>query len=275
MHLINVGWNRVHVHLDWQTLEAWMDTADTPTFLAWEGQRLLGAISGAPPLGDASWLRLVVIAEDVDVMAVLMPLWAQLRGHLIQIGVRDVGVLLLQPWLGTYLEDLGFEYMEPIVTLQREGWDFPSPLRADVRVRHADVREVPSVIEVDHGAFGNLWQMTASGMREAVRNSSSFTVAELPDSNKRGWQMVGYQITTPHLGAAHLARLGVLPNLQGGGIGGVLLGELIESMLKRGILSLSVNTQSTNVKSRRLYERYGFVPTGLDMPYWKASLVGA
>ncbi len=275
MNLINIGWSSVHIHLDWQTLDEWLDTADTPTFLVWQNQRLLGVMSGAPPREGTSWLRLVVVAEDADTALILGRLWEGLRAQLVTMGVHEVAVLLLQPWLSAYLGALDFKFVEPIITLERQGWEFPTPLRDDVRVRHADPREVPHIIEVDHAAFGPLWQMSLTGMREAVRNSSSFTVAELiePDGKpKAGEALVGYQITTPHMGAAHLARLGVRPAVQGGGIGGAILSELIESLLKRGIFSLSVNTQSSNIQSRRLYERYGFTLTGLNMPYWKATL---
>ncbi len=80
--------------------------------------------------------------------------------------------------------------------------------------------------------------------------------------------MVGYQLSTLYRDGLHLARLATLPEVQGQGIGGVLLGQLIDQFARRGVLSVTVNTQRSNLQSQRLYQRYGFDLTGLDMDVW-------
>ncbi|MCC7207722.1 MAG: GNAT family N-acetyltransferase, partial [Anaerolineae bacterium] len=114
--------------------------------------------------------------------------------------------------------------------------------------------------------FGPLWQMHPSAMRHAARDSGSFTIAE--------WNghPVGYQLTTTHYRNAHLARLAVTPRVQGVGVGGALLSHLIDSLARRGIASLSVNTQGTNMRSLNLYRMYGFTPNGNNIPCWTARL---
>jgi ribosomal protein S18 acetylase RimI-like enzyme len=258
---------RQHLHLDWQTVDDWIDDTEVPVFLAWDDDdRLVGAIAASAPMGRASWLRLTAIDDDVDAGGIFSELWHTLRAELLNMAVTEVGVLVLRPWLTPYLEAHGFQYTEDIITMRREESPIPDPLGVDVAIRRANLEEVPQVLEIDHAAFGPMWQLSFQSLRQAARLSASFTVAEY------NGQMVGYQLTTQHYEGAHLARLATLPALQGMGIGGLLLGEMIKQFHRRGIDTISVNTQETNMQSRRLYERYGFRPSGLDMPYWAVTI---
>lgn len=267
LNLVNDGRCRLHVHLDWQTLEDWIDGPNVPMYLGWHEQALIGVLAAAPPQADTSWLRLIAIDDDADPDAVLRDLWSLLRIHLRAASVREVGALLLQPWLRPHLEGIGFAHREHIVTLERAGQDAPPPLRQDVYIRHTDVRDVPLAIQVDHAAFAPMWQMSLASIRQAVREAASFTIAEL------GGAVVGYQISTLHRHTGHLARLAVVPSVQGSGVGGALISELVASFSRRGVTTISVNTQESNVRSRGLYTRYGFVPTGRDIAYWSALIL--
>jgi ribosomal-protein-alanine N-acetyltransferase len=267
LNLVNDGRCRLHVHLDWQTLEDWIDGPNVPMYLGWHEQTLIGILAAAPPQADTSWLRLIAIDDDADADAVLRDLWLLLRIHLRAASVREVGALLLQPWLRPHLEGIGFAQREHIVTLERAGLEAPPPLRRDVHIRHTDVRDVPLAIQVDHAAFAPMWQMSPASIRQAAREAASFTIAEL------GGAVVGYQISTLHRHTGHLARLAVVPGVQGSGVGGALISELVASFSWRGVTTISVNTQESNVRSRSLYTRYGFVPTGRDIAYWSALIL--
>lgn len=266
LNLVNDGRCRLHTHLDWQLIEEWLDMPDTPVFLGWQESRLVGVIAASPPLDGASWLRLAAVDEYASVEVALPELWTALRERLHALGVAELAALVMQSWLGGQLGALGFEYREHIVTLHRDGIDAPAPLRTDVRIRPADVRDVETTLGIDHAAFGPLWRMHPAAMRFAARESGSFTIAEL------NGHPVGYQLTTTHYRNAHLARLAVIPRIQGGGVGGALLGHLIDSLARRGIASLSVNTQGSNTRSLNLYRCYGFTPNGNNIPCWTARL---
>ena len=96
--------------------------------------------------------------------------------------------------------------------------------------------------------------------------ASSFRVAELDR------RIVAYQLSTLYRDGGHLARLATLPEVQGTGIGGALLGDLIEQFNRRGIHGLTVNTNESNVQSLRLYRRYGFELTGMNMDVWSVNI---
>jgi ribosomal-protein-alanine N-acetyltransferase len=257
---------RLHIHLDWTTVDEWINDPDTPIVLAWLDEKLVGAIAASPPIQQSSWLRLLVVAEHIDIDEIVSELWNALKAQLDASGVTQLGVLVLRPWLEPHLVRLGFSRHETIVTLRRQGKLMPDPLRSDLKIRHVDWREVPQVIEIDQAAFGPLWQLTLGGLRQAARISSSFAVAEL---NHR---IVGYQLSTLYRDGLHLARLATLPDLQGQGVGGVLLSEMISQFVKRGVFSVTVNTQQSNHQSQRLYQRYGFEFTGLNMEVWAITL---
>jgi [ribosomal protein S18]-alanine N-acetyltransferase len=257
---------RLHIHLDWTTVDEWISDPDMPIVLAWLDEELVGAIASSPPIEQASWLRLLAIHEEVDLDEILDQLWGALRAQLTAAGVRQFGALVLRPWLQPGLERLGFGQYETIVTLRRQGKQVPDPLRTDIQIRSVDWREVSKVIEIDHAAFGPLWRLTAGALRQAARISSSFAVAELDH------QIIGYQLSTLYRDGLHLARLATLPDLQGKGVGGALLGQMIAQFVKRGVTSVTVNTQQSNLQSQRLYQRYGFEFTGLDMDVWTIAL---
>ncbi len=258
--------DRLHIHLDWQTVDEWIGSRDALIFLAEHDRKLIGVIGASSPLNASSWLRLLALGEDVDPDVLLASLWRPLRSALVEMGVAEIAVLILYPWLLPHLQRLGFAYHEEIVTLRREGTQMPPPLRADVTVRRADWRESALVQDIDHAAFDPIWQLDEATLRQAARMAYSFTIAELDGKN------VGYQISTMYDDGVHLARLATLPEVQGMGVGGVLLGDMIERFLRRGIQVATVNTQRSNQQSQRLYQRYGFDFTGLDMPVWSLRL---
>ena len=256
----------LHIHLDWSSVDEWLSDSDTPIFLAFQDRILVGAMAGSPALDGSAWLRLIALSHRVDTDSLLAALWPVLKADLVTKGINEVAVLALRPWIVPHIGQLGFTFRDSIVTLRRESKDVPPPLRSDVKVRNADWREAPTVAGVDHAAFSSIWQLSSSSLQQAARSSSSFTVAELDN------HIVGYQISTLYRDGAHLARLATLPAVQGTGIGGVLLTELIQYFIRRGVYSVSVNTQQTNTKSLRLYQRFGFDFTGLNMDVWSSSL---
>src|SRR5438552_3915583 len=258
--------DRLHLHLDWNTVDEWLGEPETPLFLAWQDRTLVGAMAAAPALEHSTWLRLAVIGEEADVNRVFEALWDSLKADLIAKGLREIAVLLLRPWIAEYVGRLGFAPRETIVTLRRDGAAMPQPLRTDIKVRGAEWRELPRIVEVDHAAFRAIWQLTPTSLRQAARMSTSFRVAELDR------QIVAYQLSMQYHDGGHLARLATLPNLQGTGIGGALLGDMIEQFLRRGVHSVTVNTNESNTQSLHLYRRYGFELTGMNMDVWALNM---
>lgn len=262
---------RVHTHLDWHESTHWIDQNPNLVRLAWlDSGRLAAMMAASEPMDGTSWLRIIASADSLSARAVLQPLWVALADDLREHGVHTVYVLILSDWLQPVVEHaLEFKYCEEIITLRRAGPNLPpyNPNSTGAPViRNAEREDMAAMVAVDHVAFQAPWQLTRSDLRQAQRIAASVTVA------LHGEQIVGYQLSTLFRQSAHLARLAVLPQAQGTGVGSALVDHMTRYFLRRSVRSITVNTQLSNHRSQRLYERYGFQRNGYDLGVWRAAL---
>ncbi|MEQ8672826.1 MAG: GNAT family N-acetyltransferase [Aggregatilineales bacterium] len=257
--------SRLHTHLDWHDVNTWMDTFDVPIRLAWSGEKLIGIMAASTPMSGTVWLRVIAIEDDSPPRPLLHTLWESMREFLKGVGVHTVAVLLINEWLAGYVPQMGFSYEEDIITLRRDGHSLPQSADYDVNIRPASQSDIRRMTEVDQLAFVPPWQLTFDDVRHAHRMAATCNVAYIDN------ETVGYQLSTRFKQTGHLARLAVLPEIQGHGIGSALLDDLIRYFLARNITTITVNTQSTNIRSQRVYKRYGFRRNGYDLPVWMAS----
>jgi ribosomal-protein-alanine N-acetyltransferase len=262
---------RRHLHLDWRTLEAWLPN---PALCCWviHGRNTVQAVMGAtihtPPEGPAvAWLRFIVPASQTDDDPSLEALWEALAADLRGRGVGLVGVLLLDGWIDHLLTGWGFAEDNAVISMaRRRGW-LPDPPTPPLTIREMQgPAELDEIVRLDHAAFGPLWQYSRDTLAAAQRQSATFTRLE------REGELIGYQLSTEHIGSAHLARLAVLPAELGHGYGGLLTGEMARFFAKRGIELITVNTQEDNIRSQRLYARLGFRIIGQRAPVWTLAL---
>src|SRR6185369_15396972 len=125
-------------------------------------------------------------------------------------------------------------------------------------IRLNEPGDLAAILAVDNHAFTPPWQMERDELRAAVRISACCTVAE------RDGELIGYQLSTLYFDGAHLARLAVVPETQGIGMARALLIDLLRRFERRGVRTMTVNTQSSNTRSQRLYIGFGFERTGYD-----------
>lgn len=256
----------VHTHLDWHDTDSWLETQTSPIRLAWQGGRLTGILAFSEPLNHMAWVRLAAVQDYTDHQAVLRALWEAAVDELRERQVRQVALLAIHDWIGRYAPALGFEYVEDVITLARSGPDIPAALPNRLVIRPAEQADLERMAVVDQMAFAPPWQLRLEELQVALRAAASCTVGVLDGT------IVGYQLSTMYFDGAHLARLAVLPDVQGRGLGGALLGDVIRRFSRRGIFSMTLNTQASNQRSQRLYARYGFRPNGHNLPYWVVTL---
>lgn len=256
-----------HVHLDWYKAAHWLESSNALVHLAWYEGRLVGIMGAAKPLNHTSWLRLVAVDGRYTPLAILQPLWKSIGTQLYQAGVKSVSILLINNWLARHLPDLGFGYLEDVVTMYRGKRLLPpfDPL-TESTIRLAYNEDLPEIAMIDQTAFAPPWQLSTDELYQALRLSAICTVAEA------NGKMIGYQLSTRHHASAHLARLAVLPQTQSRGIGSLLVYDLLRRFLKRGVKSFTVNTQESNLRSQHIYERFEFYRNGFDLPVWQAIL---
>lgn len=256
----------VHTHLDWHETDQWLEAQSGAIRLAWQGSRLAGLMALSSPLNETCWIRLAAVQENLDRAAVLKALWTDLLPEVRGWGVRSVSLLAVRDWITDDAPALGFHFVEDIITMARYGQQLPDPRPNTLFIRTAEPRDLPEMTQVDHAAFRAPWQLAPDELRQAYRIAASCTVA-LHEGT-----LVGYQLSTLYFDGSHLARLAVMPYLQGKGVGGALLGEALGRFFRRGVYSMTLNTQASNTQSQHLYRRFGFRPNGYDLPYWSASV---
>jgi len=253
---------RVHTHLDWQTIHEYLLSEPPNLWVAHRDGHLVGTLGLSEPINRTCWIRVLAVVDNEDVNTVLRALWEAIMPYLSAMQMQTVAVLLMRDWVRLWANSLGFAYTEDIVTLRYYRRQPPPAPETTVTIHPVEYDQLPQVHAVDDEAFSDPWRMTPQEIRLGVRTSAYSTIA------RADGDIVGYQIATTHGLNGHLARLGVRPGYQGRGIGGALVHDMIARFHDLGIHSITVNTQDSNVRSQRLYERYGFTRNGYDLPVW-------
>jgi ribosomal-protein-alanine N-acetyltransferase len=259
---------QVHIHLDWYTIEQWLEN-DEIIRLAWDDHHLVGVMGAAPPLNGTSWVRLILLRDRAPSRTTLHALWDSTRKALLPVGAQSAWLLLSNDSLSDDIRALGFEQDEWVVTLRRQGTDFPEPVTTPVVIHPLELDNLEPAVFVDHHAFAPPWQLDAPDLYQAVRQADSATVAIIDG------KIIGYQLSTRYRETGHLARLAVMPDQQGKGVGGALLRQMLGGFLRKQVSTVTVNTQLSNTQSQRLYEYYGFRRNHFDLPVWKYALDGS
>ncbi len=259
-----------HLHLDWRSLEEWLPN---PNLRCWvthsDGsiQSIMGATlhlpQGAP---GVAWLRCILPAPTGEVLP-LDRLWEALRADLRSHGVGQVAIMALDDWVGSLAARWRFSRTNAVITLRRMQGEIPSPPSPPLRIRKvATGSDLDEVARLDSLAFEPLWQYSRETLAIAQQQAATFTVLE------EGADLLGYQLSTQHVGSGHLARLAIRPDVQGRGLAALLVGDMLRFMHDRNIRTVTVNTQEDNIRSQRLYVRLGFEFTGHKVPIWTIDL---
>lgn len=192
--------------------------------------------------------------------------------------VRDLGAALTvmveidETRRPSFYEHCGFQHLEKVVTFDLDR----SVVRRiscteQLRFLRADPRD-PATMEIllaiDHAAFPWIWW-------NSTQEFDAYAVAEgvhiylgLDDG-----EPVSYTGFTSFPSWGHLDRIAVSPALQGRGYGLQTLAFSVERMLELGSRKIGLSTQSDNLRSQQLYQRYGFVRTASnDYDLWGDTL---
>lgn len=241
----------VHRHLDWRSPLEWLGSH--PYLILERNQRLEGVLACPPDSPETAWLRLFAVDSHVDAQEAWQVLWPAAQQTLAaQPGLRACA-LALQPWLAVLLRDSGFMHTNDVIMMI---WDAGSllglPRPKPCRLRGMLLEDLDAVHQIDQRAFSPEWRNSRSDLEFAFMQSAAATVALEEE------QLVGYQLSTAGPMGGHLARLAVLPEFQGRGLGYALVRHVLGEFSQRGASHVTVNTQSDNLASQALYHKAGF-----------------
>lgn len=249
----------VHRHLDWRSSLEWLGE---PEFWILEDEGKTQAVFACPPDPPlAAWVRLFASSANIN----LDTAWYHLMSHALQQPKLQPPVTLaaiaLHDWFERLLIRQGWNIHQQIITLSWNG-NLPATQHqlSNAILRPILPDDIPAVTRIDNLAFEPLWQLSELGMKQAYEQSAFATLMEIEG------QIVAYQISTATSFSAHLARLAVLPELHGKGIGYELVYDLLKHLNRLNIWTVTVNTQHDNHSSQALYQRLGFSFTGDQFP---------
>lgn len=257
---------RVHRHLDWREPLDWL--GEQPFLLLENAQnRLLAALAAPPSPPEVAWVRLFAVHSQTEPQHAWHALWQQALQNLrTSSPAQVVAAIPMLYWFRELLKKEHFEHTHDVVMLHCEPalTAQPPTLPADIVLRPLNFDDLPHVVIIDQQAFPRLWRASFDDLTRAYQQAAVATVVTDLAGN-----LLGYQISTAHLMGAHLARLAVLPTMQGCGIGRALVQDLLMRFRERGTTSVTVNTQHNNVASLRLYQNLGFTLTGERFPVYE------
>jgi ribosomal-protein-alanine N-acetyltransferase len=253
----------LHRHLDWRSPLEWLGA---PFYWALEeGRHITAALACPIEVAGIAWVRLFVYSGRWSPENAWSMLWDTARGEIAKAGGAKVAAITMHHWFQDVLAANGFENRQQIVMLEWHGFASQHWMVREapgIQIRKMNVSDLQSVMQTDHASFDPLWHNSLDTIERAYAQALYATVAESTDG------IIGYQMTTGHKQRAHLARLAVNPNMQGQGIGQMLVGDLYTKLTHSGIPRLSVNTQSDNASSLSLYKKMGFTRTGEEYPVY-------
>lgn len=250
-----------HTHPDWQTALDWL--GKQPFYVSQRGDFLQAALAAPADPPDTAWLRLAAFRYMDNVDFWLKALWPLVRADLMAQGVKLAGVMVLDGWLEDLLPGLGFQKLCEVITLRRLGGAPPAmPEPNGITLRRASLDDIAAMTALDNAAFQTPWQYSATFITQALEWSAYGRVAEA------NGEIIGYQLSTGGTMGGHLARLAVLPGWQGRGVGRWLTLDMLRYFDSLHAPSVTVNTQSDNLTSQRLYTGLGFEFTGESNPVW-------
>ncbi len=266
----------VHIHIDWRLPGEWLDR---PGFVVCEragldeaagknslresgyAAEIIGCMAVAAEPLPAAWVRVAAV-DSVAGFAQAEAMFAAVLDDL-DPNINEIAWFLTDYWPLHWLERLGFVPVANVIGYRKEGLAVPSYSAPDgLSIRPLLMEDIPALEAIEAATFEPRWRHSGDDLFLAWRHSISYTVAVL------NGEPVAFQFSTGGNGNAHLSRMTVHPDHQGEGIGAALLANALENYRLQNISTVTLNTQADNRPSQRLYERFGFEPTGHSYPVW-------
>jgi ribosomal protein S18 acetylase RimI-like enzyme len=264
-NLIHFG-SHIHQHLDWKSALDWIGSI--PYQLLEKNGSLVAALACPPELPEITWIRLFASSNNISADHAWKYLWESAIDKLIGIPVKAVAALSLQSWFNELLEASDFVQTDNVIVLMTDfASSIPKPSESNVKLRPMVLEDLPIVADIDNTSFNFEWRNSIDSLDLAYHQCSHATIAEIDD------RIVGYQYSTSSVMGGHLARLAVRSDMQGKGIGYLLVHDVIHYFSLQGLRHVTVNTQQSNHASIALYSRAGFKSTGESYRVYQYKIV--
>ena len=127
-----------------------------------------------------------------------------------------------------------------------------------VRMQLDDLSEV---MEIENDVYPHPW--TRGNFLDALY--SGYEIWAVRDESAR---LVGYFLLMLSVDEAHLLNIAVRRDVQGQGIGRLLLDNAVACAREQGMNSILLEVRPTNKRAVMVYQRYGFAGIGMRKGYY-------
>ncbi|MGF1542130.1 MAG: GNAT family N-acetyltransferase [Pleurocapsa sp.] len=140
--------------------------------------------------------------------------------------------------------------------------------------------QISEIMALDQLCFGGLWSQTGY-LREIESPNSSLLALSVQESlaikfdqrsKRQGTgdsQIIGIGCLWSIVEEAHITLLGIHPNYQRQGLGGLLLCLLFQDALHRGLKWATLEVKADNQPAINLYQKFGFQIIGKRKGYYQ------
>tara|TARA_R110000772_G_scaffold195602_3_gene306291 strand:+ start:1212 stop:1682 length:471 start_codon:yes stop_codon:yes gene_type:complete len=136
----------------------------------------------------------------------------------------------------------------------------------DYSVRLMQDSDLEAVIELLQAASSNFWspQLIQESLQSAHDSSVLFCRST---GDREANEIIGYSVIRSVLNECHLLNMAIKKSEQGKGLGSQFLDILIEGMEPQQS-SLFLEVRASNLAAIKLYEKSGFIKTGVRKAYY-------
>lgn len=134
-------------------------------------------------------------------------------------------------------------------------------LHAGCRLRPMRGDDLDVVVEIENATQPSPWAKTV--FNDCLRGGYDCQVIE------RDRIVIGFQIVSRVLDESHLLNIAVAPAFQRRGIAWAVLRELEQQCREKSSSVIYLEVRESNAAARVLYERLGYLETGLRKAYYR------
>lgn len=135
-------------------------------------------------------------------------------------------------------------------------------MTADIVVRAMGVGDLHEVHRIDRMVYPEPWSLTLWKQELDRPRDRIYLVA------CRGSVVVGHAGMLLILDEGHVSTVAVDPDHQHVGIATRLLLELLAAAVASGVGAFTLEVRVSNIRAQRLYQRFGFAPSGIRKNYY-------
>jgi [ribosomal protein S18]-alanine N-acetyltransferase len=135
---------------------------------------------------------------------------------------------------------------------------WPAP---EVVVRRLTGHDLPRVMEIERECFSTPWSVAT--FRSLMRRTDTDLFAAVVDG-----EVVGYAACWTVIDQSELGNVAVTAEARGGGVGGMLVDAVLETVAARGATDCYLEVRESNTGAQSIYRRRGFEVVGRRRSYY-------